>query len=246
MVKFIEELSMNALPALNTIFYDGWIIRISKDYSSKRASSVYAMYPSIEDIKTKITRCENIYTKQDKKVVFKISEDDVSLELDRILEEKGYNKEAVTCVMDMDLDDNYAYDENIKIEKTMYNGWLDNFIQLSKKSKTEYSAIKKLYENLVLPVICVSIFKDARCIATGLGIIERGYVGIFNVYVSEDNRRKGLATEIMMAILNQAKKNGVEKSYLQVVRDNVPAKKLYEQLGYNHIYNYWYRIREEL
>jgi|LGOV01.1.fsa_nt_gb hypothetical protein len=33
MIRFIEELSMSAWPALQTHLYDGWVLRISKGYT---------------------------------------------------------------------------------------------------------------------------------------------------------------------------------------------------------------------
>ncbi|MDR2374804.1 MAG: hypothetical protein LBD96_00015 [Treponema sp.] len=41
----IEELSMNAWLSLQTLVYDGWIIRLANGYT-KRANSVNPIYPS--------------------------------------------------------------------------------------------------------------------------------------------------------------------------------------------------------
>jgi len=47
MIQRIEELSMNALPALSTVFLNGWILRFSNGYT-RRANSVNPIYPSIQ------------------------------------------------------------------------------------------------------------------------------------------------------------------------------------------------------
>ena len=49
MIQRIEELSMNALPALSTVLVNGWVIRFS-DGCSKRANSVNPIYPCSIDI----------------------------------------------------------------------------------------------------------------------------------------------------------------------------------------------------
>lgn len=51
-MNILEELSMNALPALQTILYDGWVIRFADGYSN-RANSVNPIYPSIENVHKK-------------------------------------------------------------------------------------------------------------------------------------------------------------------------------------------------
>lgn len=40
MIRYIEELSMNAWPSLQTIMYDGWVIILADGYT-KRANSVF-------------------------------------------------------------------------------------------------------------------------------------------------------------------------------------------------------------
>jgi hypothetical protein len=43
MIRFIEELSLSALPALETVFLDGWVLRFSNDYT-RRANSINPLY----------------------------------------------------------------------------------------------------------------------------------------------------------------------------------------------------------
>ena len=59
-IRYLEELSFNAHPSLQTQYYDGWILRFAKGYSS-RANSVNVIYPSFIDIKEKVEECEKRY-----------------------------------------------------------------------------------------------------------------------------------------------------------------------------------------
>ena len=50
-ILLYEELSLNALPALQTQFYDGWVFRYTSGYGyTNRANSVNLLYPSMLDL----------------------------------------------------------------------------------------------------------------------------------------------------------------------------------------------------
>jgi ribosomal protein S18 acetylase RimI-like enzyme len=44
--------------------------------------------------------------------------------------------------------------------------------------------------------------------------------------------------------LAKAKEIGAKKAYLAVVNNNIIAKTLYEKIGFQEIYKYWYRIKD--
>jgi ribosomal protein S18 acetylase RimI-like enzyme len=74
--------------------------------------------------------------------------------------------------------------------------------------------------------------------------IEKGFVGLFDIIVNEGFRGKGYGKEIVGAILAKAKEIGAKKAYLSVVNNNIIAKNLYEKIGFQEIYKYWYRIKK--
>jgi ribosomal protein S18 acetylase RimI-like enzyme len=69
-------------------------------------------------------------------------------------------------------------------------------------------------------------------------------VGIYAVYVSPSCWRRHYARAVCSTILHEAKLLGAEKAYLQVVKGNHSAKKLYESLGFRDFYTYWFRSRK--
>lgn len=76
-------------------------------------------------------------------------------------------------------------------------------------------------------------------IAVGLGAAEREYVGMYDICVDPEKRRKGLGTKILKNLMYEAFQKGRTYSYLQVT-----GAKLYKKLGYEKLYSYWYRVKK--
>ena len=89
MIRTIEELSMNAWPALQTLHYDGWVLRLAAGYT-RRANSVYPLYPSRIDLDEKIKSCKFLYRARNLPAVFKLTETSMPEALDASLDEHGY------------------------------------------------------------------------------------------------------------------------------------------------------------
>jgi N-acetylglutamate synthase len=81
-----------------------------------------------------------------------------------------------------------------------------------------------------------------RTVAIGRVASARGWSGVTAVEVAEDHRRQGLAQVVMAVLHDWARARGDHSAYLQVARANVPARALYERLGYTAHSGYHYRI----
>ena len=80
-------------------------------------------------------------------------------------------------------------------------------------------------------------------VASGLGICDREYIGVYAIYVSPSCRRRHYARAICSTLLLEGSRQGASKAYLQVVKGNKQAKDLYEDLGYEDYYTYWFRSK---
>ena len=98
-----------------------------------------------------------------------------------------------------------------------------------------------MLDNVKNDLIAVYKKENNKFIGCGYGVIEKGYIGLFDIIVKNEFRGNGYGTKIVQTILSKANEQGIEKAYLSVVDNNVVAKKLYKKLGFNEIYKYWYR-----
>ena len=100
-----------------------------------------------------------------------------------------------------------------------------------------------MYAAIPMDEIAVRVEDGVGTVGTGLGILDRGTVGIYAIHVAERARRQGIASQIVSLILNEAEKKGASDAYLQVVSDNAPAKTLYRKLGFTDSYRCYFRVR---
>lgn len=245
LIRKIEELSMNALPAIQTNVYDGWILRFANGYT-KRANSINPLYFSNEDLNSKIENVERMYRKRNLKVVFKMTQHVSPENLDGTLEEKGYFVDSLTSVQFLSLknkevdstDDAHAYHE-------LEDEWFLNFCRLNKIAERDQPTLKQILKNII-PQSRYFLLADenSETLACGMCVLEGEYIGLFDIVSSEKHRNKGYGKELIHNILQYGKDNGAKFAYLQVMLNNPAALKLYSKLGFEEIYRYWYRIKE--
>jgi GNAT superfamily N-acetyltransferase len=79
-------------------------------------------------------------------------------------------------------------------------------------------------------------------VSCALGVLEDRFFGLFDVVTALAHRNEGYATMLLSSMLGWACANGAAHAYLGVVEANAAARKLYGKLGYQEVYEYWYRI----
>ena len=240
--KWIEEISLNAWPALQQELYDGWILRFSKGYT-KRANSVNPLYPSTLDLEEKVAYCEKFYTDRRLKPVFKLTPFCSPPNLDQFLEQRGYRVLDQTLVMVLDLErlDIHSKPATEILSKGI-DEWMEIFYQVSAASLADHEVHKEILEAISTERYLVATQHDGVHTACGLGVLEGEYAGLFDLVTNPEERRKGYGTQIVLAILDWARLLGARYSYLQVVKQNFPAMKLYKKIGFKELYQYWYRV----
>lgn len=70
MIRYLEELAINAWPALETKLYDGWVLRFADGFT-KRANSISPIYDFSLPLQTKLNFCEKEYRSRNLPIVYK-------------------------------------------------------------------------------------------------------------------------------------------------------------------------------
>ena len=244
MIRTIEELSMNAWPAMRTLHYDGWVLRFADGYT-KRANSVYPLYPSEMDVDAKIEFCESFYRDLNLPAVFKLTRASIPLDLDARLEERGYRADSQTSVQLLDLTKGkYETTEDVALSSEDRETWHTAFARMNNVSPDRRATHENILRAITPEKRYVSLNADGHLIGCGLGVLQAGYLGVFDIVIASDHRGRGYGTNLMEALLAWGQTHGADKAYLQVMCNNEPALRLYGKLGFEEEYQYWYRIQK--
>jgi N-acetylglutamate synthase len=100
-IQSIEELSLNAWPSLQMVYYDGWALRFAQRYT-RRANPINPINPSSVELLEKIRHCEEVYAAMDQPAIFKVTP--AVDALDKLLAEQGYREDARASVQTLSLD----------------------------------------------------------------------------------------------------------------------------------------------
>ena len=219
----IEEILINAFPAVEREIYDGWILNFSGGYTYRANCSNHFLYNKGVEVR----------------------------DLDDLLEKKGYPVVKYVDVLYRSLEDwngdlwtDLGQDYEIITMSRMDEEWLDGVNQLIDIPFSSLEKVqKKIFGRICLPMVCVKIRCRGRVIGTGLGVMERHYIGLYAIHVHKDYRQKGLAMKICGNIMTRGKSMGADKAHLQVRQGNTGAFALYEKLGMKKIYTQWFRMK---
>ena len=228
-MKLIEEISLNAWPSHKIELYDGWLIRFSHNYTY-RTNSVEQVGDSLIPIEEKIAYCEAQYRNYHTPSNFKINPL-LDSSFDKLLEEKGYEIRHTTEVMTMPMTNFHPYPaESVEYEyygrnsnlpsSVFYPGhiavqlrdritdeWIESLFRLNARPDRHFAALyhdvsKRSRKRRSSPVIEI----EGRMVASGLGILDRGHIGLYAIYVDASCRRKHFARAICSSILTEAQK----------------------------------------
>ena len=241
----IEELSMNAWPAIKTLLYDGWVIRLSNGYGN-RANSINPIYPSVINLEEKLKYCADLFGRCNLPAAYKIIgyEGNKPCDEHRAIEEKleglNYQKINETSIQTCETMAKPRY-EGIVVSNDFDDRWIVSVIEYNRIEDEHIPTFKKIVGNIAGEKIVVRREEGNEIAGCGYGAIGNDYVGVFDIVVKESFRGKGYGREIVETILSEAYQRGVKKSYLQVMINNPAALHLYAKLGYREIYRYWYR-----
>ncbi|MCR2803221.1 GNAT family N-acetyltransferase [Paenibacillus soyae] len=244
LAKRLEEISLNGWPALQTVLYDGWLLRFSNGYT-KRSNSVNPIYGHTLGLDEKIKYCEALYASQGQACVFKVTPFAEPAGLDEKLNELGYELVDHTLVKTASLENLRASDyEDMTLATEATPEWLDALAGMQGLNDSQKETTRRMMEVLPLRKAFVMLRQEGIPVACGIVVLEQEYAGLYDIVTDARFRGRGYGEELTRHLLWWAREQGAKTGYLLVVKRNEAANRLYDKFGFEHLYDYWYRVRK--
>jgi len=165
---------------------------------------------------------------------------------DRFLADAGYRRIDESLVQRAALDDRFVLDPEVRIASTPSEAWLAGFATLSPVAPTHRETMARMLRSIAAPVGFARVEDHGgnrgEPVAFALGVVDGDHVGLFDVLVAPQARRRGLARRLTQSIGAWGRAHGARFAYLQVVATNAAALPLYAETGFETVYSYAYRV----
>lgn len=241
----MEELAINAFPSLCTELCEGWVLRFSEGYTY-RANCVCPLYPGGKGLLDKVDECERKFFVRKLPCVFKLT-DGAPQGLQTVLEQRGYTHVKTVHMMRLALSE-IQVEPVSQSEVELLTGksmkWFETSLQFAPLEESQNIRIRRaIFRQTGGKMLCLRAKAGMRSVGICLGVLERGYMGLFSLQVDKNYRRQGIATQLIQAAFATAKKYGAKTAYIQVHSDNKDASRLYEALGFRVFYAYCFKAK---
>ncbi|MHA2045141.1 MAG: GNAT family N-acetyltransferase, partial [Candidatus Thorarchaeota archaeon] len=186
-----------------------------------------------------------LYREKNTPPAFKITPASKPEGLDKLLEEKGFEQRMITNVQTAPIDIISCLGPRVPVDLfKVTDESLDTLMHQSKRSPLAIDVRRAIIHRISGDKSIARVMMHGNIGGVGLGVVEENWLGLFSIRTLPDYQRQGVAWSISCALAQWGEDHGAEKAFLQVEEDNREALALYETMGFETMYTYWYRILE--
>jgi N-acetylglutamate synthase len=231
------EVMLAAWPPLERERLGEWTLRFSRGFT-RRANSVLPAGDPGAPLEHAVEQCERAFAARGLPTCFQLRDGVAERALAPLLRSCGYLPEHPSLVLAGALpvalpDPRVSHDELPSEE------WLETWLAISRRVEPDALALSRaLLAGVSRPRTFALLHEDGQVLATALGTLSPGWLGLSCLAVREDARRRGIARAMVAALAAWAQ--GAAQVWLEVEDDNAPALALYRRLGLERAGGYSY------
>jgi GNAT superfamily N-acetyltransferase len=239
-VRRLEELAFRGWPALESLDFAGWRSRFSDGYT-KRANSINALGPEARADAATVTALETPYLARRQRPVWRLTPL-APPAMAELLAERGYSVIERSLLQICALHTGFTADPEVRIFPRPTPAWIDAFGTYSPVSLEHRETMQRMLAAIAAPAGFAFVEAAGQPLAMAIGAIDGDHMGLFDVLVMPQARRRGLARRVTESLYAWAWRHGARFAYLQVVATNQAAIPLYANQGFRTLYTYDYRV----
>jgi ribosomal protein S18 acetylase RimI-like enzyme len=244
----IEDAGLNASAPPQQLWQDGWLLRLSPG-KAKRARCINAVARGRLPLAPKLARAQSLYAVAGLPMVVRITPFTQPAMLDVELAARGFEPLDDTRVMVLaqlaEAAPAAALPRGLRFVTLSHSAMAQavGALRGSPLSQQQAHAERMAYSPVPFAALAIQRVSDNSVLACGQMAREDDLVGLYDVFVAERARGRGLATRLCARLLADAHGDGARSAYLQVEGDNAAARAVYARLGFADGYGYHYRIK---
>jgi ribosomal protein S18 acetylase RimI-like enzyme len=238
----LERLILDAWPARERGALDGWTLLADAGVTGRVNAAAPLAFDG-GDVEAAIDAASAWLGARGVRPCFKIADSACApARLPETLAARGWAAHTETLVMTARIADALARigagDATLSAD---YTDAIDAVVRETAASPEEYAERSGIARRTPQPRRFAQVERDREAAAVGLSVITEGHAAIFLMRTAPTFRRQGLARAILATLLDWARREGAEHTYLQVEAANAPAIALYERAGFTtaYAYRYW-------
>lgn len=237
-IQLLEDLCLTAWPAPQVLHHAGWVLRFAAGHTG-RANSTNAVAQQQVILGDLFTIVEREYRRRGLRPTFRetpLCPPDFAA----ALVAADYQVGEESHVMVAEIPKGCVSDTSVRVQNNADDAWLAAYRSMVPIAEAEMPALRSILSGIAVSARYLTLWNDGRPVAACLGVIDRGWVGLYKVATHPQARGQGFAGRLIRALYAEAAGQGASRSYLQVGVENQPALALYRRLGFTPLYNYRY------
>jgi N-acetylglutamate synthase len=224
-----------------------WQLRANHGYTG-RANSVRTACAEATECPwlEMISQAEAFYRQRNLPPIFQVSPATMPRDLDEILIERGYGVSHAGEVWSADPTEvqnkttRAGATANVTEQDSPVAAWLNC---AHEEHAGQANLRDGIYHRVPSPRVFAMAVEEHEPVARALGTVHGGIGWIYRMATAPEHKRRGYATQLLNYLAAWTLANGGKTLCLQVMAENVGARKLYEMGGFRKLYDYHYRVR---
>ena len=239
-VRKLEELAFAGWPALESRDVAGWRLRFSGGYT-KRANSINALGLDARAEPEIISSLEGAYRERGLPPIWRLTPLTPPAVAD-LLAQRGYRSIERSLLQVCPLHADFQAASEVTIHPQPTAAWIEAFCTHSPVRPEHRDTMRRMLSAIAAPAGFAFVEDAGQPMAMAIGAVQGDHMGLFDVLVMPQARRRGLARKVTESLYAWAWRHGARFAYLQVVATNAAAMPLYAAQGFRTVYPYEYRV----
>jgi N-acetylglutamate synthase len=228
-----------AWPAVERERLGRWTLRFAGGFTG-RANSVLAHGDPGRSLEAAVQHCERAYGERGLPARFQLREGFELDGLSALLTARGYIEDNHALVLAGPLP--AVGTAEVALAELPSDDWLETWRHVSRRpSEAQLPHARALLAAVSRPRAFALLYDCERPVATALGTLSEGWLGLSCLAVRDEARRRGCARRLLGALAAWAHPQGARRLWLEVERDNELAIAWYARLGLGRAGTYRYR-----